>query len=94
MDFAIEIKGLRKTFVSGWFRKRKKEALKGIDLSVPQGAFWGLLGPNGAGKTTLLSVLSNLLTPEAGEVRVMGRDIRTDASDIIGRMNLSSGHAN
>jgi ABC-2 type transport system ATP-binding protein len=94
LDFAIEIKGLRKTFVSGWFRKRKKEALKGIDLSVPQGAFWGLLGPNGAGKTTLLSVLSNLLTPEEGEVRVMGRDIRTDASDIIGRMNLSSGHAN
>jgi len=94
LDFAVEVKGLRKIFVSGYFRKTKKEALKGVDLVVPQGAFWGILGPNGAGKTTLLSILANLLTPEAGEVRIFGQDIRTHALELCQRMNLSSGHAN
>jgi len=92
--FAIEVKGLQKTFVSGWLSKRKKEALRGVDLSVPEGAFWGLLGPNGAGKTTLLSIISNLLIPEQGVVRVLGKDLRKNAMEICGRINLSSGHAN
>jgi len=94
VNFAIEAKGLQKTFVSGWLRKRKKEALRGVDLSVPEGAFWGLLGPNGAGKTTLLSILSNLLIPEQGEVRVLGKDFRKNAMEICRRINVSSGHAN
>ena len=94
LNFAVEVKGLRKTFASGLLRKRKKEALKGVDLCVPQGAFWGILGPNGAGKTTLLSILSSLLTPDAGEVIVLGKDIRTHASDICRRINLTSGNAN
>jgi ABC-2 type transport system ATP-binding protein len=92
--FAVEVKGLRKTFVSGWFRKRKTEALKGVDLTVPQGAFWGILGSNGAGKTTFLSILSNLLTPEEGEVRILGMDIRAHPMELRKRINLSSGHAN
>lgn len=94
MKYAIEVKGLTKTFVSGWLRRRRKEALRGVNLNVPEGGFWGLLGPNGAGKTTLLSILSNLLTAEEGDVRVMGRDIRSEAVEICKRINLSSGHAN
>jgi len=94
LKFAIEVENLRKTFASGWLRKRKKEALRGVDLAVPQGAFWCLLGPNGAGKTTFLSILSSLITPEQGKVRVLGRDIRRDGAEIARRMNLSSGHAN
>jgi ABC-2 type transport system ATP-binding protein len=94
LNFAVDVRGVRKTFTSGVFRKRKKEALKGVDLSVPEGAFWGILGPNGAGKTTLLSILSNLLIPEKGEVRIFGKDIRTQGTFIGSRMNLSSGHAN
>jgi ABC-2 type transport system ATP-binding protein len=94
VNFAIEAKGLKKTFVAGWLRKRRKEALRGVDLSVPEGAFWGLLGPNGAGKTTLLSVIANLLIPEQGEVRVLGWDLRKNAGAVRRRINLSSGHAN
>jgi len=94
LKFAVEVKGLRKTFCSGWFKKRKTEALKGLDLNVPEGALWGILGPNGAGKTTLLSILSTLLTPEEGEVRVLGLDVCNNALDICRRINLSSGHAN
>jgi ABC-2 type transport system ATP-binding protein len=94
LDFAVEIKQLHKTFVSGWIHKRKKEALRGIDLAVPPGSLWGILGPNGAGKTTLLSILSNLIMPDSGEVRVLGRDFKTHRADIFKRINLSSGHAN
>jgi len=85
---------LTKTFVSGWLTRRKKEALTDVNLSVPEGVFWGLLGPNGAGKTTLLSIISNLLIPEQGEVRVLGKDLRKNATEICSRINLSSGHAN
>jgi len=94
VSFAIEVTELRKTFVSGWFRKRRKEALRGVNLSVPEGVFWGLFGPNGAGKTTLLSVIANLLIPEQGEVRVLGNDLRKSAGAVRRRINLSSGHAN
>ncbi len=91
---AVRIRGLRKSYTSGWPRKKRKEVLKGMDLSVPAGAFWGILGPNGAGKTTLLSILSNLVIPEEGEVRVLGRDVLKEAGEIFRRINLSSGHAN
>jgi ABC-2 type transport system ATP-binding protein len=94
LNLAVEAKGLRKTFVSGWFQKRTKEALKGLDLQVPAGSFWGVLGPNGAGKTTFLSILANLLTPEEGEVRIFGKDWRSHAMELCQRINLSSGHAN
>jgi ABC-2 type transport system ATP-binding protein len=90
----VEMKGVRKTFVSGWVRRVRKEALKGIDFEVPEGVLWGILGPNGAGKTTLLSILANLLKPEEGFVRVLGEDIRVRSMEIRRRINLSSGHAN
>jgi ABC-2 type transport system ATP-binding protein len=58
---AVDAKDLTKTFRSGWFGRRRKEALRGASLQVPSGAIFGLLGPNGAGKTTLLSILATLL---------------------------------
>jgi len=94
LKLAVEMEGVHKTFVYGWPRKKKKHALRGIDLAVPEGVFWGILGPNGAGKTTLLSILANLITAEQGLVRVLGEDIRSRAKAIRPRINLSSGHAN
>lgn len=49
--------------------------LKGIDLEVQQGDIQFLMGPSGSGKTTLLSILAGILTPTAGSVRILGRDI-------------------
>jgi ABC-2 type transport system ATP-binding protein len=50
----------------------RTEALHGLDFTVPAGSLCALLGPNGAGKTTTLKLLMNLLSPTAGEARVLG----------------------
>jgi branched-chain amino acid transport system ATP-binding protein len=50
-------------------------ALKGVDLSVPQGEIRGLIGPNGAGKSTLIDVLSGRATRWSGTVKMFGADI-------------------
>jgi ABC-2 type transport system ATP-binding protein len=51
------------------------DALKGIDLAVEPGEFFGLFGPNGAGKTTMLRILTGQLRPTAGEARVLDIDV-------------------
>ena len=89
--FAIDAHDVTKTFRSGWLRRRETAALRGVSLTVPRGAIFGLLGPNGAGKTTLLSILSTLLTPDAGSARVLGLDVRRDASALRRRLNMASG---
>ncbi len=70
---AIEIKELRKTYA----RQKgmpPKEALKGVDLTVPQGAIFGLLGPNGAGKSTMINILAGLVRKTSGQVSIWGFD--------------------
>jgi ABC-2 type transport system ATP-binding protein len=54
-------------------------ALKGVDLEVKEGDFFALLGANGAGKTTIINILTGLVNKTAGEVRVFGHDIVTQA---------------
>ena len=65
---AIEVRGLRKAF-------KDLTVLDGIDLDVPKGTVFALLGPNGAGKTTAVHILSTLLEPDAGDVRIGGFDL-------------------
>jgi ABC-2 type transport system ATP-binding protein len=71
--FAIELKGLEKTY-RGVRKQPEKQALKGVDLTVPRGAVFGLLGPNGAGKSTLINILAGLVTKTAGQVTIWGFD--------------------
>ncbi|NNB84866.1 ABC transporter ATP-binding protein [Corallococcus exiguus] len=60
---ALELSGVRATYSDG------REALKGVDLTIPAGARVALVGPSGAGKTTLFSVLLGFLPPSGGEVK-------------------------
>lgn len=53
-------------------------ALKGINLEIKKGEFFGLLGPNGAGKTTLIHSIVGLCKPSAGNIQVHGHDVRKD----------------
>ena len=71
---AVAIRGLSKTY-AGTSQWPPKTALKGIDLDVPRGAFFGLLGPNGAGKSTLINILAGLVDKTAGTVRIWNHDI-------------------
>ncbi len=94
MAYAIDAKGIYKTFRSGWWKKRQKEALKGVDLQIEEKEIFGILGPNGAGKTTLLSILCTLLLPDRGDVRILGMDGQSDGHQIRKRVNMVSGNAN
>jgi ABC-2 type transport system ATP-binding protein len=71
---AIEILGLEKTYMVGFWKKRPKCALKPLHLTVEKGEVFGFLGPNGAGKTTTLKMLMGLVFPTAGTARILGRE--------------------
>ena len=69
---AIEISSLKKTYNTG------DKAVKGIDLNIKKGSFFGLLGPNGAGKTTTIGILTGLVNKTAGSAKILGYDIIDD----------------
>ena len=69
---AIEINSLKKIYDTG------VEALKGINLSISQGSFFGLLGPNGAGKTTTIGILTGLVNKTSGSAKILNYDIIND----------------
>lgn len=71
---ALMIKDLSKTYDNGF------SALKGVDLTVPQGGFFALLGPNGAGKSTMIGIISSLFKPTTGSVHIFGTDLLENPS--------------
>jgi ABC-2 type transport system ATP-binding protein len=72
---AIRATGLRKSYGDTL-------ALDGVDLEVAEGTIFALLGPNGAGKTTAVQILSSLIRPDGGEVRVAGHDLAQEPDAI------------
>ena len=76
-DVIVETRNLSKTYRDFWGR-RKKVALKPLDLEIRRGEIFGLLGPNGSGKTTTLKLLLGLIFPTSGEALVFG----SEATDV------------
>lgn len=79
----IEVEGLYKTYQGA-----AQPAVNGISLSIRKGSFFGLLGPNGAGKTTFLSMLTGLVKPDSGRIRVAGLDIMDNLNEIKHRLSF------
>jgi ABC-2 type transport system ATP-binding protein len=69
---ALKITGLKKTYKGG------QVALKGVDLEVKPGDFFGLLGPNGAGKTTIIGIIASLVSKTEGNVYIFGHNLDVD----------------
>ena len=83
---AVRAEGLKKSYGD-------VQALRGIDLTVPQGTVLGLLGPNGAGKTTAVRILTTLLPPDGGSASVAGLDVVKDAAALRSQIGLAGQYA-
>ncbi|NMB78989.1 MAG: ABC transporter ATP-binding protein [Methanomicrobiales archaeon] len=68
---AVEATGLKKTFGT-------HTAVDNVSLTIPEGDIFGFLGPNGAGKTTTIRMLTGVLVPDSGTVRIFGTDVHDD----------------
>ena len=86
MSLAVEVTGLVKNY-------GRVRVLDGIDLEIPSGTVMGLLGPNGAGKTTTVRIVTTLLKPNAGSIRVAGVDVVRDPARARTRIGLSGQYA-
>jgi heme exporter protein A len=82
---AIEVQGLTKSFGA-------HHALRGIDLKVSRGESLAIFGPNGAGKTTLIKVLSTVIKPSSGTVRINGNSIQDEPVLIRSQLGVVSHH--
>jgi len=82
---AIKTEGLRKTYKSS---RGNVDAVRGIDLDVPAGEFFGLLGPNGAGKSTTIGMLTTLVEPTGGKAWVAGHDVTRDPVAVKRRIGV------
>src|SRR5919206_4463106 len=104
-DSVVELVGVRKIYrqrqrserladvLTNLFRPtvREVEALRGIDLRIGRGEVVAYAGPNGAGKSTTVKLLSGLLTPDAGTVRVLGMDPIRDRVRYVSRIGVVFG---
>ena len=76
MEKVLEVSGIEKSFKNG-------RGIRDIHLSISKGEVFGLIGPNGAGKTTLMKSITGLLTPNAGKVSILGRDLEKEYKQAI-----------
>lgn len=81
-EFAFEVRDIVRSF-------GEMKAVDGISLKSPQGKVFGLLGPNGAGKTTLVRMLSTLLSPDSGTMKVLGIDVQKSPNLVRQQIGLA-----
>lgn len=80
--YSIEVNGLTKKF-------KEKVAVNGIDIKIEQGELFALLGTNGAGKTTTIKMISGLILPTSGSIKIKNMDMEKDVFKIKDILNVS-----
>ena len=85
MEFAIEMKGVTKTF-------GRVVANNGVDLNLKQGEILALLGENGSGKTTLMNMLSGIYQPDSGSIYVDGKPVTITSPEVSKRLGIGMVH--
>ena len=81
--YSIETKNLTKKY-------KDKIVVNGVNLKIKDGELFSLLGTNGAGKTTTIKMLSGLILPSNGEIKILGLNMKTDKNQIKGNLNIST----
>jgi len=81
---AIEVKNLKKYF-------GKTRAVDDVSFSIEKGEVFGFLGPNGAGKTTTIRCLLDFLRPDAGQINILGMDVKKNIREIKEKVGYLSG---
>ncbi len=82
MNPVIEVKGVWKSF-------KTVQAVRGVDLNIPQGQFVAILGPNGAGKTTLVEMIEGIRKPDRGEILITGKRWKGNEDELHRMIGLS-----
>ena len=96
-DHVIEVVGVEKSFVvrakTGRLRRERREvaAVDGISFSIERGTIVGYLGPNGAGKSTTVKMLTGILVPSGGQIRVAGLDPSRQRIELARRIGVVFG---
>src|ERR1051325_5253831 len=72
---AIETENLTKEYPHGFLNLKKRTSLEGLNMQVEMGEVFGFIGPNGAGKSTPIRLLMRLISPTAGNARILGKPI-------------------
>ena len=85
-EYAVEINGLTKTF-------GQQTAVDQVSFNIKRGEVFGLLGPNGAGKTTTLRMMTTLLQPTSGDIKIFGHDVKTESQTVRSLFGLSGQYA-
>ena len=78
----IEVKNVWKSF-------KTVQAVKGVNLAIPEGQFVALLGPNGAGKTTLVEMIEGIQKPDKGEITIMGKKWKGNEDELHRILGIS-----
>ncbi|MFW6771513.1 ATP-binding cassette domain-containing protein [Weissella cibaria] len=85
-EYAVEINGLTKTF-------GQQTAVDQVSFNIKRGEVFGLLGPNGAGKTTTLRMMTTLLQPTSGDIKIFGHDVKTESQTVRSLFGLTDQYA-